>query len=177
MKPHPCLLIIASTLLGTFLLQAEEAVPEKSEPAPEPYKLKNRSSFTAAKKDARAPFWPIGWMPREAVVAQVAKGEAPKLDDKAFRVSSILLGSGATPSLALINGRAYGEGEFLKMPRAAADPDRNAAKPAAVRIRVHQISDGTVVLQRGEQLVTATLYRPELALKKIEEPLLEEEEP
>ena len=174
MKPHPCLLTLASSLLGALCLQAGDAAPEKGDPAPDPYKLKNRSSFTPANKDGRAPFWPIGWVPREGGTAQVEKSATPKLDEKAFRVTSILLGSGAAPSLAVINGRAYGEGEFLKTPRGTA-PAGTAATAAAARVRVQRISDGSIVLQQADQAVTVALQRPELVLKKSEEPLLEDE--
>ena len=57
------------------------------------------------------------------------------LDGKAFRVTSILISTGATPSLAVINGRAYSEGEFVRMPRTPGT--------APVRVRVQRINDGT----------------------------------
>ncbi len=181
------LLILAGSLLCAAALHAEapektEAAPAKAEPAPEPYQLKNRSSFACAGEGVRAPFWPIGWVHRKGVSSVVATIAAPKsgLDGKSFRVTSILLGSGATPSLAVINGRAYSEGEFLKMPRGAA-PVAVAAPPApgapapAPRIRVQRISDGSVVLQRAEETVTISMQRQELAQKKAEEPLLDDE--
>ena len=181
MKPHPCLLTLAGSLLGAMALHAADAAPEQSAPAPEPYQLKNRSAFAATGEDARAPFWPVGWVHRQGVSSQVGQVVAAKtvLDEKSFRVTSILLGSGAAPSLAVINGRAYGEGELLKMPRgmAVAAPALagTSAAPAAARIRVQRISDGSIVLQQADQTVTVALQRPELVLKKSEEPLLEEE--
>ena len=176
MKPHPCFLTLAGSLLGAVALQAADAAPEKSEPAPEPYQLKNRSSFASPGEGARAPFWPVGWVHRKGVSSQVGQVAAAKslLDEKSFRVTSILLGTGTAPSLAVINGRAYGEGEFLKTARGTA-PAGTAATPAAARIRVQRISDGSIVLQQADQTVTVALQRPELMLKKVEEPLLEEE--
>ena len=180
MKPHPCLLTLAGSLLGAMALHAADAAPEKSAPAPEPYQLKNRSAFAAPGEDVRAPFWPVGWVHRKGVSSQVGQVAAAKsvLDERSFRVTSILLGSGTTPSLAVINGRAYSEGELLKTPRGmavAAAPAGTAATPAAARIRVQRISDGSIVLQQADQTVTVALQRPKLVLKKSEEPLLEEE--
>ena len=192
------LLIVAGSLLGAAALHADsgllakvdtapvkgEAAPAaKAEPAVEPYQLKNRSSFTVAGEGVRAPFWPIGWVHRKDVSSVVASVAAPKsvLDAASFRVTSILLGSGSTPSLAVINGRAYSEGEFMKMPRGAAPaapvPAANGAPAIAVppRIRVQRIVDGSVVLQRAEETVTVTMQRPELLQKKTEEPLLDDE--
>ena len=188
MSTHRHLLILAGSLLCTAALHAENPAPAKAEPAaakaeqaPEPYQLKNRSSFACAGEGTRAPFWPIGWVHRKGVSSVVASVAAPKavLDEKSFRVTSILLGSGATPSLAVINGRAYSEGEFLKMPRgtavaAPAAPGTPAA-PAAARIRVQRISDGSVGLQRADEMVTVFMQRQELAQKKAEEPLLDDE--
>ena len=162
-----------------------DASPAKAEPVIEPYQLKNRSSFAGVAEGTRAPFWPIGWVHRKGVSSVVASVAAPKsvLDAASFRVTSILLGSGATPSLAVINGRAYSEGEFLKMPRGttaaapAPAPTANGAPavPVPARIRVQRIVDGSVVLQRADQTVTVAMQRQELTLKKVEEPLLDEE--
>ena len=192
MSLHRHLRTVAGSLLCAAALHAEtaapakaepaktDAAPAKAEPAPEPYQLKNRSSFTGAPEGTRAPFWPIGWVHRKGVSSVVAVLAAPKpvLDERAFRVTSILLGSGATPSLAVINGRAYSEGEFLKMPRGAAvaAPLAPGATPAPVaRVRVQRISDGVVVLQQAELTVKVSMLRPELAQKKTEDPLLDDE--
>ena len=191
------LLTVAGSLLCAAAIHAEntapakaeaapaktDAAPAKAEPAPEPYQLKNRSSFACAGEGVRAPFWPIGWVHRKGVSSVVAQVAAPKsvLDERNFHLTSILLGSGATPSLAVINGRAYSEGEFLKMPRGAAvvapAPTANGAPAIAVpaRIRVQRISDGSIVLQREDQTVTVAMQRPELVLKKVEDPLLDDE--
>lgn len=172
--------IAAALVCGAAVLHAADPEPAKpADPAPasakaadpvEPYVLKKRSEFAAtADADARAPFWPIGWKKRKPGVKQeVAAAPAPPpvaLDEKAFRVTSILLGTGTTPSLAVINGRAYSEGEFLRMPKGSATP------PA--KIRVQRINDGTVILQNANQTMVASLVRSELQSKRSEELLLD----
>jgi hypothetical protein len=143
--------------------------PAKStEPVP-PYELKNRSIFAKPESVARAPFWPIGWIPRAKGTVAVAQVLVPKvtLDARSFRLTSILIGSGTTPSLAVINGRAYSEGEFIRMPKA----------PGAVppRVRVQRITDGSAALQNGDQIFVVPLQRPELSNPK-PEPLLNDQD-
>ena len=145
-----------------------QAQPDATPAPPPPYELKNRSAFTGPVAKARAPFWPIGWVHHDANAPLVQAAPAPvkiMLDDKAFKVSSILLGSGTDPSLAVINGRAYSEGEFLRMPRTPGVP--------TVRIRVLRISDGAVLLQHAEQNLLVPLRREEVAVHG-EEKLLED---
>lgn len=157
----------AALLVGAAVLHAEDAAPAKPEPVA-PYTLKNKSKFTGATADSRAPFWPIGWV-KKAVVAAPQAPVAPvvqvQLDEKLFKVTSILLGSGSTPSLAVINGRAYSEGEFLRIPK--------DSKMPPVRVRVTRINDGTVILQNADQTLVANLVRPELSSKKSEELMLD----
>jgi hypothetical protein len=178
MNPRPFLILLGGSLLCAAALHAEDTAPAKTESASEPYELKNRSRFSCEGEGVRAPFWPIGWVHRQGISSAVTQSDTPRqvLDAKDYRVTSILLGSGSTPSLAVINGRAYSEGEFLKMPRGTAAAA--AAVPgstAPVRTRVQRISDGFIILQRDAHAVTVALYRPEIALKKIEDPLLDEE--
>ena len=127
----------------------------------EKYELKNRSSFVAS-ATVRPPFWPIGWVKRETGVATAAAPTSPKfvLEEKGFTVSSILLGH---PSLAVINGRSYSEGEFLRMPKGTAGP---------VRIRVQRITDGSVQLAAEGQMISVALRREVLDSKKEPEELL-----
>jgi hypothetical protein len=173
MKPHPFIFALAVSLFPLPAVHAADADPGKDEPAP--YKLKRRSSFTPPTADARAPFWPIGWVPKKTMIASTPAAQAaaptPLLDEKAFRVTSILLGAGTAPSLAVINGRAYGEGEFVKVPRGSVAPAvaGKPAAPAVARIRVQRISDGSVVLQCAEQAITISMQRQELALRKVQE--------
>lgn len=192
MRTRHHLLTLAGSLLCAAVLPAENAVAAKPEPAKtapavaesakteapiEPYQLKNRSSFSCAGDGARAPFWPIGWVHRKGG-GNVAYA-APKtvLDEKSYRVTSILLGNGGTASLAVINGRAYSEGEFLRTPRitASAGGVAKPAVPAGARIRIQRIGDGVVVLQREDQTINLALQRPELAQKKADEALLDDE--
>ena len=170
--------LFVAVLLGSPALYAVRpapaapAVPATPAPTaapttpPPPYELKKRSVFTAVNPDARAPFWPIGWVKRQASATTQAAPVLPKvmLDEKSFKVTSILIGSGTTPSLAVINGRAYSEGEYLRMPKGGTPP---------ARVRVQRINDGNVTLQNGDQTLVATLYRPELSSPKPEELILD----
>ncbi len=165
--------LILTVVCSTATLAADPA----SVSAPPAYALKNKSVFTAPTDDHRAPFWPIGWVKRKSIqVATAAPArvvEAPKavaLDPKNFKLTSILVGN---PSLAIINGRTYSEGEFLRMPRTAVAMAGTPAVPAP-RIRVYRVNDGAVVLQNQDQLLTVALQRPELAQRKGEELLLED---
>lgn len=81
-----------------------------------PYELKTRSSFSLA-AETRSPFWPVGWKPAGAAEplgtdTTPVVDTAPKfqLSSESFTVSSVLL---ANPALATINGRSFGEGEYL----------------------------------------------------------------
>lgn len=159
-------LTLAAVLFSSCALHAEE------QPAPPvtKYELKNRSSFTPVSEQARAPFWPIGWVKRKkgAVVAETQTAPSALLEDKHFKVTSILLGN---PSLAVINGRAYSEGEFLRTPKAKSG---EIASSTLARVRVQRIADGSVVLQHQDQTIIASLQRTPLAPHKAEEVLLEE---
>jgi len=145
-------------------------VPAAKEELPA-YVLKKRSAFTNPEEVARAPFWPIGWIKRVkgGPVAEAVQVQAPKvaLDGKSFKVTSIMIGSGTTPSLAVINSRAYSEGEFLRMPKTPG--------VVPVRIRVQRIADGSVILQNGDQTLVAPLVRPELSNPKPEELLIDKD--
>jgi hypothetical protein len=174
---NPRILTLAALALGTVAVHAEDAAPAGA-PA-QPYQLQRKSVFTATDEDQRAPFWPIGWVKQKAgpnPVAAVPAGPRVKLDESAFKVTSILLGN---PSLAIINGRTYSEGEFLRQPRAVGGAATVATSPipAGARIRVYRIDDGGIVLQYQEQLLTVMLKRPELAERRADEQLLIEDRP
>jgi hypothetical protein len=152
-------------LSGAMTLRANDA--KKDEVVP-PYELKNHSSFASASEINRVPFWPIGWVKRTAAATVSAPvPEAPKvtLDENSFHVTSILLGTGSTPSLAVINERAYSEGEYVRMPKTP------GTQP--IRVRVQRINDGTVILQHADQILVARLRRPTLEAKRPEELLLD----
>ena len=126
------------------------------------YVLKKKSTFTLA-TDSRAPFWPIGWVKRaNEARTEITQAPKPKLDESAFALTSIMLGN---PSLAVVNGRAYSEGEFIRMPKGS----------APMKIRVQQIGDGSVSLNYENQNFTVALRRPELAEHKVETELLSQD--
>ena len=146
----------AAFLLATSLLQAEDKTDQPTT-VPEKYQLKNRSAM-AVRDTRRPPFWPIGWVKRGPTVEKAPAPSRVSFDEKSFVVSSILIGN---PSLAVINGRSYTEGEFLRFPRGTVEP---------VRIRVQRILDGGVQLQAPDnQVFVAKLQRPEIQAKKFED--------
>ena len=137
------------------------------------YLLKKRSSFEVLNRTA-SPFVPIGWAKpqetAEAVVSAVSPAR-PVLDEKDYNLSSILLGN---PALAVINGRSYSEGEFLRTPRPQGAAPRSAfsgetspGKAAAPpKVRVARILDGRVELRSGAEVLQLPLRRREFIPKK-----------
>ena len=153
----------ATSLLGSLhAADATHAKPASAEKAPAEigrYELKKKSAFTLA-SDRRAPFWPIGWVKNtKQVRTEVAQAPKQKIDEKAFTVTSILLGN---PSLAVVNGRAYSEGELIRMPKGG----------AAVKVRVQQVTDGSVTLRQDDQTIVIAMRRPELNERKPDGELL-----
>jgi hypothetical protein len=124
----------------------------------EPYELKNKSSVSIP-AGTRPPYWPIGWRPDGTTTTRVPK--RVEIDENYFKVTSILI---ANPSIALINGRSYEEGQFIRMP-----------KGSPVRPRVFRVTDGQVVIQVDTQMITVPLKRPELNEKKTGVEMLNEE--
>lgn len=105
-------ILTLAVVLSGIISQAGET------PKQAPYELKARSSFSLA-AETRSPFWPVGWKPAGAVEPSGTGPDttpvvdtAPKfqLSSESFIVSSVLL---ANPALATINGRSFGEGEYL----------------------------------------------------------------
>ena len=133
------------------------AVPP-STPLPR-YEVKRRSAF-AVETRGRAPFWPIGWA-KQGPAAAVPEKQI-EVDEEMFKVTSILVGN---PSMAVINGRSYEEGQFIRLPKTAPQ----------LRPRLYRIGDGQVVIQVQSQLVSVQLKRPELKDPKPESELLNEE--
>jgi hypothetical protein len=123
------------------------------------YEVKRRSAF-AVETRGRAPFWPIGWS-KQGPAAVVADKQV-EVDDQLFKVTSILVGN---PSMAVINGRSYEEGQLIRLPKSAPQ----------IRPRLYRIGDGQVVIQVQNQLVSVQLKRPELKDPKPETELLNEE--
>jgi hypothetical protein len=165
--PTRTILIASAAALTFHALRAAEPAAAKpafraeSAAASTKFALKNKSTFTLS-AEQRAPFWPIGWTKRAVSTTQVKDMPKVTLDESAFQVTSILVGE---QSLAVINGRAYSEGEFLRLPK--------GSQP--IRIRVQRISDGSVTLQYGEQMLMVGLRRPELVEKPPETALLNDE--
>lgn len=150
--------ILRLSLAAIILSATPGAAGEPGAPeAHAKYQLKNRSTFAAAESE-RPPFWPIGWVKRAAGVTQAPVAMVPRvaIEEKNFVVSSILLGN---PALAVINGRSYSEGEFVRMPKDG----------PKVRVRVGRIGDGAVQLQAEDQMILAKLRREELSPRKFEE--------
>ncbi len=152
--------------LPLILISTASALAAPKEPAPKStgtYELKKRSSFTLAEAE-RPPLWPIGWVKKQAAPAQaVAVVVAPQivLDPKSFLLTSILLGS---PPLAVINGRSYTEGEYLK------------ARGTAPRVQLVRIGDGTAQVRAVDgQILEIVLRRPELGTKKVDDGILNED--
>ena len=158
------LLLLGTTAFGQNPAQPATASTGTSTPpmaasSPVPrYELKRKSAF-ALETRARAPFWPIGWSKQG--VAPVAMKRID-VDDEMFRVTSILVGN---PSMAVINGRSYEEGQFIRMPKSGPQ----------LRPRVYRIGDGQVFIQVQNQMVTVQLRRPELNEVKRDAELLNEE--
>ena len=140
------------------------------------YRLKRQSSFKAGGVGVRVPFWPIGWVHLDGVTVVEAPPVVPlePFDAKGLRVTSVLIGSGVGGSLAVINGRAYGEGEYLKIGRVEG-VEKGKVGVKAVRVRVVRIWDGGVELERGVERARIGIERPELRGKKTEEVLGDEE--
>jgi len=159
--------LIASLSLSGFALAQQAAPPAAATPAApaapaaapkERYQLKTKSGFSVP-EGSRAPYIPIGWVKKDGPIMVVA--QTARVDESGFRVTSILLGN---PSLALINGRSYEEGQFLRMPRGS-----------TVRVRVYRIIDGQVWLQHENSLFSVPLKRPELNEARPAEQLLNED--
>lgn len=166
------LLLLISPALVVSALAADDSLDPKAPPLGN-YEVKMQSTF-ALQDDARRPFWPIGWVKPNAVPSQptgpVTKPTVLSADD--FAVTSVLLGN---PSLAVINGRAYGEGEVVRMPKAAAE--KGAAPKSKVRVQVARILDGRVVLQSADgQSLEVALRRGKLQDRKPEDELLNADE-
>jgi hypothetical protein len=143
--------LLSTAILLTSLAHAQQPVK------PEPYSLKNRSSFSLS-LDGRVPFWPIGWQrPKEGEpvrpvqAAQVAS-VVPKvqLSAESFNVTSVLLGN---PSLATINGRSFEEGEYL--------PVRSGDQRLKVQVRAIR-EQGVWVQLDNNQPILIPIRRNEL---------------
>lgn len=162
-------LLYPSVILGVALTSAALAADETPEVKTAGYHLKNQSAFQVA-PGTRAPFWPIGWAPSGKATTDNTPAEpASAITADQFSVTSILLGS---KSFAVINGRTYGEGEFIRAARPVKAAPGTAAPAAStvsasLRIRVNRIIDGQVILQAaGQSAIAVPLRRPQLSERK-----------
>lgn len=159
-------------LLASALLLSASAADESLDPNAPPlgkYEVKTQSTFRLD-ENARPPFWPIGWVKRakEGSHTQATPVVRTELTAASFSVTSVLLGN---PSLAVINGRAYGEGETIRMPKGAAT--KGGAPRTGPRVRVARILDGRVVLQSTDgQSIEVPLRRGQLTERKAGEEIL-----
>ena len=143
MSPARLLALTLATAAPTVLAAETEKFP--------PLELKNRSSFNV-KAGTRVPFWPIGWSKEKAVVAvplTPVQAKAFQIQPNHFTITSILL---SHPPLATINGRAFGEGEFL--------PVQVGGQP--VRVVVKAIRDGGVWLDQSGHQIFVPMKRQQL---------------
>ena len=144
MIPRPFLpcLVAASLALGPVLARAQETTRG--------FKLKNRSSFSAG-ETARNPFWPIGWVKNSGPAESTTEVQVD-IRPEDFALSSISI-FGST-RLALINGRARGEGDYVPL----------TVNGRKIRVAVVAIQDGAVVLRYENKDFTVMLKRKETEL-------------
>ena len=132
---NPCarylLPLLAGTLLGASL--CAQSVEELG--------VARRSGF-AVSNTARNPFWPVGWTPDSGKEVAPKVSSSAWFNEASFRLSSIW--TGGLP-LAMINGRPYGEGDFISMPGGI--------------VQVNQIRDGVVQLLFEGRTLEVTIRR------------------
>jgi hypothetical protein len=142
-------MILARILAFVIATAGSLSAAEEAQKLP-PFELKNRSSF-GLKPGIRVPFWPIGWSKEKAVAVTLTPvaAKAFLIQPNHFTVSSILL---SHPPLATINGRAFGEGEFL--------PVQVGGQP--IRVLVKAIRDGGVWLDQSGHQIFVPLRRDKI---------------
>ncbi len=163
---HRSLLVLAFAIFTSVPTQAEELTGTNDAKAAKPsgYELKKRSRFGMS-ADARAPFWPIGWVkPKNGGgSSNQAAPEAPAqrflIEPHHFTVTSVLSGN---PALATINGRAFGEGEPLPV----------VAGNERVRVVVRAIRDGGVTLQQDDHSIFVPLRRVGIVARPADAPAI-----
>lgn len=163
---------IFTTLIAAVaapVLVAAETAATDAKPAVSKYELKSRSTCNLP-PGTRPPFWPIGWVHREGPHQDAPIGPKYVFDEKNFAVTSILMGP---PAIAVINGRAYEEGQVLKV-KVAATAQVASGAPAP-RVRVQRIADGQVWLAFDTEIIGIALKRPELNERKAEQEVLNED--
>ena len=153
------------SLLALGIIASLPVLHAADAPKPPAYELKNLSTFTVD-RNARAPFWPIGWRRDSTVTAQASKVPAAKsfqIQPEHFSVTTILSG---TPPVAIINGRGFGEGELLPV----------VVGDLPVQVVVRQIRDGGVWLEQGTHRVFVPLKREKLPTRGNSDPEITKEQ-
>jgi hypothetical protein len=105
---------------------------------------KQKSTFAA--KEARNPFWPIGWVkpnPKNADGNQAP----PLISPASFNLTSVTMGSGAR--FAILNGKIVGEGQQFGLQMGS----------QVYKVTVQTIRDGEVVLAYEGGEVVVPLHR------------------
>lgn len=128
--------------MALVVLCAMAAAPTLPAQSAKELQLTRESRFEV-KDTTRNPFWPVGWTPKMAEKAQPGKVPSSAwFRVEAFTVSSI--STGGLP-LAMINGRPYGEGDFMTTPNGT--------------VQVSVIRDGTVQLRFDGKTIEVGLRR------------------
>ena len=148
------ILVATGTALTTAVANSQSvttdpktnATSDASKPVAK-YELVNKSAFNLP-QNSRPPFWPIGWVKRAPGAAVPIPTKRQDIRPEMFPVTSILIQAGA-PSLAVIAGRSYEEGQFLRIRGSELDK----------KIRVARITDGKVILQYEDQVITVPQRR------------------
>jgi hypothetical protein len=105
--------------------------------------VEHKSGFTLDRQ-ARNPFWPIGWKP---VAIQTPQEGAVDVPASAFVVSSIAMGAGNR--FAIINGKIMQEGQEFGLKMGG----------RVYQVMVETIQDGQVVLSQNGREITVPLTR------------------
>ena len=134
------ILFLGALMAGSALLQGQTV---------EDFNLPQHSTFDGSLLQ-RDPFLPIGWKPPEAAAIPLSNSPAAPptiesvLQPTAFVVSSISLDR---IPLAIINGKAYGEGDSIPF----------TALGQKIQLQVFAIRDGEVILRYNELKITCPI--------------------
>ena len=118
------------TILTVFCLTSLLCVARAEKKAAPAIALKRNSTFET--KDARDPFWPIGWTkPNPKNASGVA---TPLISPASFTLTSVTMGAGAR--FAILNGKVMQEGQQFGLQFGS----------QIYQVTVRAIQDGQVVL-------------------------------
>ena len=143
--------LVATTILAIAVTSAVASAQTAEE-----LKIKVKSEYKVG-SSSRDPFWPVGWQkPLPPGAQPVATSTsvaptpppAPVISPSDFNVTSIATGH---ISLAVINGKAYAEGEFVPV----------NTPQGRINVQVYYIRDGQVALRYQNKTVVSELKRRE----------------